>query len=354
MHEDPIDIDGSQGEGGGQLLRYAVALAAIRGHPIRVYNIRSKRKNPGLRPQHLHAVELVGRLCEAEMIGLEENSLEIRFYPKTLRGGSFSIDIGTAGSITLLLQCVFPVLAFARARTSLKLKGGTSVKWAPPFPYMTNVFLPNLSTYMGFAPTVRLVRRGYYPKGGGLVEVEATPVDKVNPINLTERGEIKRIDGISYCSKLPRHVAGRQAKSARSYLTHYGFNEVSIGVVTDTNAVSPGSGLVLWAKSSLGAIIGADSLGERRKKAEQVGKEAARQLVSQLQHNKPVDKHLVDQLIVWMTLADGLSRIECTELTLHAMTAIELCETIAGAEFEVTGRLGSPATIECRGAHPEI
>lgn len=349
MRKGTTDIDGSQGEGGGQLLRNAVALAAIHGSPIRVYNIRRKRKNPGLRPQHLHAVKLVGRLCGAEMMGLKENSMEIQFSPKLIRGGSFSIDIGTAGSITLLLQCVLPVLAFTQVKSTLKITGGTSVKWAPPVPYMTNVFLPILSTYMGFEPTVNLVRRGYYPKGGGLVEVEATPVGKINPIVLTERGNIEAIKGISYCSKLPKHVAERQARSAKRFLAKHGLNEVSIEVVTDMSARSPGSGIVLWAKSPLSAIIGADSLGERGKKAEHVGEEAARQLISQLQQNKPVDKHLSDQLIVWMALANGESRIECTELTLHTTTVIELCETIAGTEFNVIGRLGAPATIECHG-----
>jgi len=352
LHDEHIVIDGSQGEGGGQLLRNTIALAAIANRPVIICNIRKKRRNPGLRPQHFHAIEFVRQLCGGTVTGLKENSLEVRFHPKKIRSGSFSIDIGTAGSITLLLQCVLPVLAFTPAQTSLNIRGGTSVKWAPPLPYMENVFLPVLSKNMGFAPKLRLVRRGYYPKGGGIVNIEATPVIQINPISLVERGEIERIEGISYCSKLPHHVAERQAKSAKNQLAYHGIKDVTIKVVTDSEAISPGSGCVLWAETTGGGIIGADALGERRKRAEEVGKEAARQLLSQLQRNQPVDKHLADQLIIWMALAKGISRITCTELTLHTMTAIELCETITEAEFEVKGTLGDPATIVCYGIAP--
>ena len=145
MHDNPIVIDGSQGEGSGQLLRNTIALAAIANRPVRIYNIRKNRRNPGLRPQHLHAIELVRQLCEGTATGLKENSLEVQFHPQKIRGGSFSSDIGTAGSITLLLQCVLPVLAFTPTKTALNIRGGTSVKWAPPLPYMENVFLPILS-----------------------------------------------------------------------------------------------------------------------------------------------------------------------------------------------------------------
>jgi len=144
-------------------------------------------------------------------------------------------------------------------------------------------------------------------------------------------------------------VAERQANSSKKYLASHGFKDVSIEVMTDNHAKSPGSGIVLWTKSLGDVIIGGSSLGERRKKAEKVGNEAARQLVDQLMVKKSVDRYLTDQLIIWMALASGISRIESVELTLHTKTAIGLCETILGAEFKVYGKLGSPVTIECHG-----
>ena len=348
MSDEIIELDGSHGEGGGQILRNAVALAAIKGLPLEISNIRRNRKSPGLRPQHLNSVELVRKLCSAKVKGLRENSLDLQFYPKNLQGGRFKCNIGTAGSITLLLQCILPVLAFTPERTSLQIIGGTSVKWSPPFPFMTNIFLPILLK-MGFDSDIQLVQRGYYPKGGGQVNVDVMPIEKIDPIIMTKYDTVQKIEGISYCSNLPLHVAERQANSSKKYLASQGFNDVSIEVMTDNHAKSPGSGIVLWTKSPGDVIIGGSSLGERRKKAEKVGNEAAQQLLAQLMVKKPVDRYITDQLIIWMALASGISRIESVELTLHTKTAIELCETILGAEFEVIGNLGTPVTIECHG-----
>jgi RNA 3'-terminal phosphate cyclase (ATP) len=329
-----IEVDGSFGEGGGQLLRYSVALSAILGSPIKVYNIRAKRSNPGLRPQHMTAVKLIASIVDAEVEGLKVGSTSIIFKPKTPpKGGNYNMNIGTAGSISLVLQASLPVLTFATNTVTLRLIGGTSVRWSPPVPYLKEVLLPLLKK-MGVKAEVRILKRGFYPQGGGLVEVQVEPVDFLSPIRLETFSEIREIKGISYCSNLPSHVAIRQANSAKEVLRKAGYENVEIEIDIKTPSPSRGSGIVLWALTDTG-IAGGDAIGERGKRAEIVGQEAAEKLIKALRSKVPVDDHALDNLIIYMSLAKGESYIFARELTSHAKTAMKLCEDITGAKFSV-------------------
>ncbi len=330
-----IVVDGSMGEGGGQLLRYSVALAAIMGRELKVVNIRAKRSNPGLRPQHLNAVKTIATLVDAEVEGLKVGSTQIVFRPRRKpRGGRYNVDIGTAGSISLLLQALMPVLVSADSPVELTVRGGTTVKWSPPVPYMQNVLLPLLSKF-GVKAKIDLVRRGFYPRGGGIVKVRVEP-SKLKAARIGPFQEIREIRGISYVGNLPRHIAERQARAATDYLVKRGYGAYLRGIEVDdrTPAVSQGTGIVVWAVTDQG-VAGGDSLGERGKRAEVVGREAAERLAKVLDVRASVDDHALDNLVIYMALARGVSEVYAPAMTSHAETAIELCRMITGAKFEV-------------------
>jgi RNA 3'-phosphate cyclase len=344
-----IEVDGSLMEGGGQLLRMATTYSAILGRPVRIVNVRANRKQPGLKPQHLVTLKAVAELCAATTKGLELGSCEVEFHPGRLKGGSFNFDIGTAGSCSLLLQCAVPVAAYADETIKIRVKGGTAVRWSPPMPLVQHVVWAGLSK-MGFIGEVRVLRDGYYPKGGGLVEAKIAPIRGFNPIH-GEKAEVKRIRGISTCGVLPRHVAERQAVAAINVLREEGF-EAEIDVATPGKAsepISPGSLICLWAEGD--ALIGDDGLGERGKTAEKVGAEAAHRIVTQIKTGAYVDQHTADNLILPCSLATGTSTFTISRLTMHTLTAVELAKRIIGASIMIEGSEGKYGriTIEGRG-----
>ena len=330
-----IEVDGSFGEGGGQLLRYSVALAALLGTPIRVYNIRAKRDNPGLRPQHLSAVKYIAELVGAEVEGLRVGSTEIVMKPRRRRipAGTYTVDIGTAGSVTLFLQATLPVLINAEGKLQLEVRGGTSVHWSPPYRYFENVLLPLLSTF-GVKASTHLLREGYYPEGGGIVRVSAEPSYPLRAVDLSSPGRPSAVEGVSYVSNLPCHIAERQASSAKSVLQEHGFKVGKVDVLCNVSSIGRGSGIVLWSRVG-SSIVGGDALGEKGKPAEVVGREAAEALAKVLKAGVPVDPHASDNLVIYMALAEGTSSILTTELTSHAETALVLCREITGASFSV-------------------
>ncbi len=332
-----VEIDGSMGEGGGQLLRYSAAIAAVSGTPIRVYNIRAKRSNPGLRPQHLAALKFLARLVDAETRGLEVGSTEIYFAPRRKpRPGGYRVDIGTAGSITLLLQAVLPVLLAAPGHVTLEVTGGTTVKWSPPYPYFEHVLVP-LFRLTGARVETRLLRRGFYPVGGGLVRVSTDHSYPLKPIELGEKVEHGPVTGVSYVGNLPCHIAERQKRSAERLLREQGVPLADIEVDCRTPARGRGTGIVLWAPAGKG-VVGGDSIGERGKPAEVVGREAAERLLNPLSAKVPVDPHASDNLVIYMSLAEGRSRILTSKLTSHAETALKLCSMITGSKHQVHRR----------------
>jgi len=209
-----IEIDGSFGEGGGQIIRTSLALSALTGKPFRIYNIRAKRKNPGLRPQHLNAVKAVAELCNAEVTDIEVGTKELTFKPNEIEEKILNIDIGTAGATTLILHALLPAILHSKKHIKVRIKGGTNNPMAPPIDNVLLVFLPTLEKF-GAKIVGKLIRRGYYPKGGGEIFVDILP-SELNEIIITHRGELKEIVGIANASKQleKAKVADREAKGA--------------------------------------------------------------------------------------------------------------------------------------------
>jgi len=347
-----IEIDGSMGEGGGAVLRTALALGAVSRRPVHIYNIRLKRAKAGLQPQHLRGVEALAKLTNAKIEGLKLDSTELTLEPSAIEGGRYRVNIGTAGSTTLILQILMPAAAFARKPIEIEITGGTDNPAAIPIDFLKNVTLPTLHK-MGYQGEVECVRRGHYPRSGGIVRARIEPIEKLQALRLTEPGRVVRIAGVAHCVRLPAHIATRMAHAASMALIKAGHAKVNIKAEsyppTKDPHFGPGTGIILWAETEGGAIVGASSLGKRGKPAEQVGREAAESLIKQLQTGCAVDRHLTDQLVPYLALAEGISEITSTELTSHALTNIALVEQILGVRFEVEEELKQPGRIRVEG-----
>ncbi len=344
-----IEIDGGWGEGGGQIIRTTIALSALSQKPVRIFNIRAKRSNPGLRPQHLTGVKAVAEIAKAKVSGLNVGSTTITFEPTGLNGGKYRFDVGTAGSITLVLQSIMLAACFAPSKVELEISGGTDVWRAPPVDYISYVVLPNLKL-MGYNAEIMLEKRGHYPRGGGLVRAVIIPVKKLRSIRILERGDVKLIEGISHCVRLPAHVAERQARSAESILRKEGY-DVDIKIEADQRGphLGPGSGIVLWCRTEMGTVIGADSLGEKGKPAERVGEEAAFKLLEELKSGAPIDRHMGDMIAPFIAIAEGRSEIKVSKLTSHLLTNIAITEKMLGVKFQVEGEKDETGVIKVDG-----
>lgn len=330
-----IVIDGAIGY--GQVLRTAVALSALTLKPIRVFNIRKGRSKPGLMPQHLAGVKAAGEFCNAEIKGLGIGSTEIEFVPKELNITDRKIDIGTAGQISLLLQTLTPMLIFSGNPVNLDIIGGTAGLGAPTMQFVKHVTFPNLSKLGVPLPEIEIVREGFYPKGGGVVKAKNFPAKNLKSIKLLERGKVKAIKGISVAGSLPMHVAERQTGSATKILEDHGFDAIQIeSKMIET--FSPGTSITLWAETE-SSVIGADALGERGKPAEEVGKEAASELVKSIESKSALDKYMGDQMLPFLALAHGYSEITVEEITQHCKTNIAVCEQILGVKFDVDEKM---------------
>jgi RNA 3'-phosphate cyclase len=347
-----IEIDGSYGEGGGQILRTAVSLSALTMKPIRVINIRAGRPKPGLKRQHIAGIEVAGKIVDAEIKGLEVGSTIVEFAPHDRRGGTISYDVGTAGSISLVLQAALPPAVLSPEPISFKLRGGTDVKWSPPIDYMHNVFAHTLEI---LGPKIEILqkKRGHYPRGGGEVTCDVTPVGSIKPLEEVESGSLETVKGVSHCVRLPSHIAERQAATAEEMiLSHL---KIKSDIVRESYRkdidphLGPGSGIVLWAESEQGVRVGANALGERGKSAERVGSDAVSQLVAEVSTGMAIDSHLCDMLIPYLAVASGSSKIGVTRITSHLTTNIWAVEYILGIRIEIQGKIDEPGTVLVEG-----
>ena len=322
----PITIDGSIGEGGGQILRMAIAFSAILGKSVRVVNIRRNRPNPGLGVQHLKSIEALAGMVNARVEGLHPGSMEVVFTPGEIKQGEYRVNIGTAGSITLALQSILPVAAFAPGPIAVDITGGTDVSWSPTFDYFKNVTLPAIER-LGFHVEASLISRGYYPAGGGRVKVYTKPA-MLKGVEMTAPLD-GPICGVSSSSRLPPHVAERQAMAAKEYLMESGYEVNGIGLDIRSEA-STGSSITLFK-----GMMGGSSLGERGKPAEKVGREAASSIAEELSSGAAVDSHLADQLIIYMALASGNSTISTSRITGHTSSSIMIVGQMIGKKFTI-------------------
>jgi RNA 3'-terminal phosphate cyclase (ATP) len=296
-----------------------------------VRNIRAKRDKPGLAPQHLAAVRAVATLCRGRVDGLSLRSREVRFAPGAVSGGEYRFDVGTAGSVSLVLQALLPVWIAAGREAKVTVTGGTDVRQAPPIDYVQNVLLPLLAR-MGVGARLEVVRRGYYPRGGGEVRVTLAP-GAVKPLALEDPGPVLAIEGHAHVSHLPEHIATRMRAAALERFAATS-PRVEVEVIGPTGAAGTGGGIVMWARTR-STVLGAGRVAERGVRAETLGAAVGEELAADISAGATLDGHAADQILVYLALAKGGSFLT-RSLTAHARTAMWLIEQFLPVRFEVS------------------
>lgn len=337
-----ITIDGSYGEGGGQVLRTSLTLAMLTGQTVQIEHIRAGRPKPGLAAQHLTAVRVAAAICDATVSGDEMGSQQLRFQPGGPPGaGDYAFDVaqvrgaGSAGSVSLVLQTVLLPLALASGPSRLTLRGGTHVAWSPPFPYLQEVYLPTVAR-LGLQVTLELKGWGFYPVGGGeIVARVAGNAPGVRSLSLTGRGPLQRIWGTAVASNLPAHIAQRMANRARNLLAREDLTTNLQARRVRTNG--PGAGIFLLTEYEHGVRAGFTAYGRKGLPAERVARAACRDLLRHHHSGAPVDMHLADQLVLPLAMADGVSHFTTCRVLEHLRTNMWVVEQFAQARFEVAG-----------------
>jgi RNA 3'-phosphate cyclase len=328
-----IELDGSHGEGGGQILRSAVAFAALRNLPLHMWNIRAGRVNPGLQAQHLTAVRAVAALSRAEVRGLEPGSRELVFLPRGVTPGTYDFHVGTAGSIALVLQACLPVALNAPDEVTLRVTGGTDVRAAPPADYLGEVLIPLLRR-LGAQVSLSVLRRGYHPRGGGIVEARTRPARRWSGLNLRSAGGLRRILGRAHVGNLQCEIAARMARAAVAVLSPLGRPEIAVEAFRGEKAFGTGGAMVLWTERE-GAVLAADGLAERGKAAEKIGRRAAEQLLLEIQSGATLDLWTADQALVYLAQSEEPSAFLVREPTGHLRTMAWLIEHMLGRPVSI-------------------
>ncbi len=327
-----ITIDGSYLEGGGQILRTAIALSAITQKPVCVENIRAGRPKPGLKPSHLASISLASEFCDADHKGLGIGSQRVEFYPGKIHEVNVNRTIGTAGSITLVFQAIAPIACFAPKKSVITLHGGTNVAWSPPVEFFTHVFSHTLEKHMSPKIRTKEILHGFYPKGGGAVKIEVSPAKIINPINLTKQGKLQKIDlhAVASESLCKAKVCERMIAGFKSICPEKNISEHIKYVKT----ASVGASLHAHAHYE-NTKLGAEALGKRGTPAESVGKECARKLGKEMASGAAVDHRLADQLMIFMALANGNSEIKTSRISNHIKTNKYVIEQFLPVKFEI-------------------
>lgn len=323
-----LTIDGSLGEGGGQILRTALSLSLVTGQPFRIHHLRAGRPKPGLQAQHLVAVQAAATVGQAEVEGAVKGALELEFRPRAVTPGEYHFSVGTAGSATLVLQTLLPALMTARGPSALVLEGGTHNPLAPPFEFLARTYLP-LIHRLGPKVRVKLDRHGFYPAGGGKLRVTIEPASSLTRLDLVERGGTLRLSATALVANLPLHVAERELKVLK--------RELDLGTeslhVEEVKSHGPGNAVFVQVESAhlVEVFTGFGAPGVRAEAvAHQLAKEVKRYLAAEV----PVGEHLADQLLLPLVLAGGGSFVTLP-LSSHALTNIEVVKLFLPVEVKV-------------------
>ena len=325
-----IQIDGSQGEGGGQILRTAIGLSAVTGKPVRIFNIRKGRPNPGLQAQHLVGIKAVSEICSAKLVGANLGSTEVEFTPGKIKGGDYKIDVGTAGAVTLVLQSLVIPAIHADKEINFEIIGGTHVNWSPTFDYFQHIFCGYLKT-LGLEINAEILKYGFYPKGGGKVKVKIFPGSPKN-LQFIGRGDFLRTDIFSIASKdlQKNNVAERQTEGAEKVL------EATNKIINYVDSLSTGTAVHIHSHyKNMHCQLGSGVIGEKNKSAEKVGEEAAKLLKKQMDSGATADEWMSDQILPFLALAKGRSEFVTAELTKHAETNIWVIKKFLDVDFKI-------------------
>jgi RNA 3'-terminal phosphate cyclase (ATP) len=346
-------IDGSHGEGGGQVLRTSLALSAITGQPVRVEHIRAARRTPGLRPQHLTAARAAAAICNARLEGDEIGSQALTFEPRTkTQPGKHLFDVsesargGSAGSVGLVLQTVLPPLLLADGTSTVTVRGGTHVPWAPSASYLTEVYLRALAR-MGSGVCAQLVRWGFYPAGGGEVRAEVLASKRpLHALVLTERGPLQEAYGTAVAMNLPASIPQRMSGRARNVLAQSGI--AARVEPLRVRGAGPGAGISLFARYA-NAVAGFTAYGRKGLPSEQVADTACREFMAHHNSGAPVDPYLVDQLVLPMALAHGRSELVTSQVSQHLRTSVWVVKQFLTLEAVITPATGGGGRLVVEG-----
>jgi RNA 3'-phosphate cyclase len=313
-----LEIDGSYGEGGGQVLRNSAALSCVKNIPIKITNIRANREQPGLKPQHYVVLKSLEEIFSAETTGVEIGSTEVTFKPGSIKPGKYKFEVGTAGSITLVFQAVILACLNTDKQITVNVSGGTDVKWSPLWDYFENVFLP-LIEKMGVKVYSDLILRGYHPRGGGEAIITINPTKKLKPLCIPEEQDFTKVNGRICISNLPEDIARRIKNTVVKNLLK---KDIAASIdVQQSTSLSAGVGVTLWSKTEA-SVIGSTALGEKRIPSEEVGMNAANLLLEEIISYSTVDIFAFDQILPYLVLAkeNGLSCCNVRNISPHAST----------------------------------
>ncbi|MDQ2686667.1 MAG: RNA 3'-terminal phosphate cyclase [Armatimonadota bacterium] len=341
-----VHIDGSQGEGGGQILRTSLSLSVLTGRPVEFTHIRAGRSRPGLQPQHLAAVRAAAALCAASLEGDAVGSTRLLFAPQTAAvPGEYHFDIGTAGATTLVVQTVLLPLTFAGAEARVTVRGGTHVPHAPTAEYLSHVYAATLG-FLGLTVDISSLRAGFFPKGGGVVEAELASAAFLHPVDLTERGELRSLTAHIVTANLPPSVAERGAATVRQSLA--GWGDALRIEARDAPSLGPGASVVLVAECA-NAIAGFSAIGERGKPMERVADEACDEFQSWWASGAACDEHGADQWALPAALSSETSRWTTCRVTEHLRTVLGVIQQFLPVEVNLEERPNGSGQVMLRG-----